>query len=99
MGTAIIQKNYTHLMKANRIMQAREHIPVLDVIIASPWDVASDFCELVVMLGVQLHHQRVFFSSPYLILLDSRIDVVVVALTALLGGTPGHDFRDLGPTE
>lgn len=74
------------------------HAPVLHVIIASAWDAASDLGELVVVLGVQLHHQCIFFSSPYLILLYSRIDVVVVALTALLGGAPRHHLCDLGPT-
>lgn len=73
------------------------HLPVLDVVVASTGDAPRDFRELVVVLSVQLHDQGVFFRRPDLVLLDRRVNVIVVTLTALLGGSPRHHLRDLSP--
>lgn len=73
--------------------------PVFDVVVASAGNTPGNLGELVVVLRVQLHHQRIFLGTPNLVLLDGRIDVVVVPLTALLGGSPWHHLRDLGPAD
>ena len=76
---------------------AETYVPILDVVVASPGDAPRDFCELVVVLGVQLHDQRILLRRPDLVLLDRRVHVIVVALTTLLSGSPWHHLRDLGP--
>lgn len=49
------------------------------------------------VLGVQLHDQRILFRRPDLVLLDRRIDVIVVALTTLLRRSSWHHLCNLGP--
>lgn len=72
-------------------------LPILYIVVASAGNASCDLGELVVVFSVQLHDQRVFFSRPNLVLFDSRVYVVVVALTALLCGAAWHHLRDLGP--
>lgn len=76
---------------------ADTYAPILDVVVASAGDAPRDFCELVVVLGVQLHDQRILFRRPDFVLFDRRVDVIVVALTTLLSRSPWHHLRDLGP--
>lgn len=71
--------------------------PVLDVVVASAGDAPRNLGKLVVVLRVQLHHQRVFLGAPNLVLLDGGIHVVVVPLAALLGRSAWHHLGNLGP--
>lgn len=71
--------------------------PVLDVVVAPAGYVPRYLRELVVVLSVQLHHQGILLGGPNLVLLDARVYVVVVSLTALFGRSPRHHLRDLGP--
>lgn len=83
---------------AHRIIQKRDS-PVLNVVVASARNTPGNLGELIVVFSVQLHHQCIFLGAPNLIFLDRRIDVIVVPLTALLGGSPWHNLRDLGPPD